>query len=139
MRLMQTLLVSFMQLAPLSLTVLAPLAQAEAVKAPEVSLDEFKKIVATKSATIIDVNSEQMYKDGHVPGAISFAKNEGKLAQALPQDKNAPIVAYCGGPKCTAWEEAASEAQKLGYTNVKHFKGGIKTWKDSGQQVEKMN
>jgi rhodanese-related sulfurtransferase len=39
------------------------------------------------------------------------------------------IVAYCGGPACTAWKKAAQDACKLGYTNIKHFKEGISGWK----------
>lgn len=118
--------------------VVAPAAfAADAVKAPEISLDELKKTVETKSATIIDANGTAMYKDGHIPGAVSFAANEKTLASVLPKDKGAPIVAYCGGPLCSAWEDAAKQAQAMGYTNIKHFKGGIKGWKEAGQKVEK--
>ena len=46
----------------------------------------------------------------------------------LPADKNALIVAYCGGPKCGAWKKAAKAAAALGYTNIKHFSGGISGW-----------
>ncbi len=105
--------------------------------ADEVSLDEIQKLVSTKGATIIDANSTDMYKEGHIPGAVSFAALQDKLATALPADKSALIVAYCGGPRCTAWEDAAAAAKKLGYTNVKHFKGGITGWKSAGQKVEK--
>ena len=105
--------------------------------APEVSLDELKKIVANKSATIIDANGTDMYQAGHIPGAIHFAKHEADLASVLPKDKNAPIIAYCGGPMCTAWEDPATKAKALGYTNIRHFKGGIKGWKSAGQAVDK--
>lgn len=104
--------------------------------APQVTAEEFKKLVDTKSAFVIDANGADMYAGGHVPGALSYAQNEGKLASVLPKDKNALIVAYCGGPLCTAWEFPAQEAKKLGYTNIKHFKGGIKGWKDAGYPVE---
>ncbi len=110
---------------------------AEAALAPEISLDELKAVVASKGATIIDVNSTKSYKDGHVPGAVHFAQHEKNLAAVLPKDKSAPIVAYCGGVMCTAWEDAAKAAKELGYTNIKHFKGGIKGWKDAGQTMEK--
>jgi rhodanese-related sulfurtransferase len=112
-------------------------AAAESVAAPEVSLDELKTLVAKKTATIVDANGDKMYKDGHIPGAIHFATAKDKLAKLLPADKNTLVVAYCGGPLCTAWEDAAKEIKALGYKNVKHFKGGIKVWKSSGQQVEK--
>jgi rhodanese-related sulfurtransferase len=105
--------------------------------APEVSLNDLKNIVASKSATIIDANSAETYDKGHIPGAVNFAKNEKNFASILPKDKNAPIVAYCGGPMCTAWEDPAKKAKELGYTNIKHFKGGIKGWKDSGQEMAK--
>jgi rhodanese-related sulfurtransferase len=110
---------------------------AETASAPEVSLEEFTKLVSGKGATIIDANDTAMFKSGHVPGAISFASSAEKLAQVLPADKSALIVAYCGGPRCTAWEDAAAAAKKLGYTNIKHFKGGISGWKSAGQKVEK--
>ena len=104
--------------------------------APQVSLDDFKKIVADKSAVIIDANGASTYEKGHVPGAVSFASTEGKLASVLPADKNKLIVAYCGGTMCSAWEAAAKEAKQLGYTNIKHFKGGIKGWSDAGMPIE---
>ena len=105
--------------------------------APEVSLDEFKKVVAAKSATIIDANGAASYKSGHIPGAIHFAKHESDFASVLPKDKNAPIIAYCGGPLCTAWEDPAVKAKALGYTNIRHFKGGISGRKSAGQPVDK--
>ena len=113
------------------------LAQAAEHLTPEVSLEELKKIVATKSATIIDGNGTEIYKSGHIPGAIHFGKHQSDLASVLPKDKNAPIIAYCGGPLCTAWEEPAGKAKALGYTNIRHFKGGIKGWKSAGQAVDK--
>jgi rhodanese-related sulfurtransferase len=122
--------------APLTLTQ-APLALASEAVAPELSLDEVKKLVETKGATFLDANSEVTYDKGHIPGAINFSRSSKKLAEVLPKDKNATIVAYCGGPMCSAWEDAAKAAKSLGYANVKHFKGGIKVWQDAGQKVEK--
>jgi rhodanese-related sulfurtransferase len=104
--------------------------------APEISLTDLKKLVDTKGATIIDANSAESFDTGHIPTAVSFAKNEKNFASILPSDKKALLVAYCGGPMCTAWQEAAKEAQKLGYKNIKHFKGGLKGWKDSGNTLE---
>jgi rhodanese-related sulfurtransferase len=54
----------------------------------------------------------------------------------LPKDKNALVVAYCGGPKCKAYEAAAKAAEKLGYTNIKHLTAGISGWKDAGEKTE---
>ena len=103
----------------------------------EISIEDLDKLVSDKSAVIIDVNSAQSYADGHIPGAISYAGTKSIFATVLPKDKATLLVAYCGGPLCVAWEEAAKKAQVLGYTNIRHYKGGIKVWKESGKKFEK--
>ncbi len=102
----------------------------------EISLDDLKKAIDTKSVFLVDANSAKTYSKGHLPGAVSFAKNEKNFASLLPTDKSALIVAYCGGPMCSAWEDAAEAATKAGYTNIKHFKGGLKGWKSAGLALE---
>jgi rhodanese-related sulfurtransferase len=97
---------------------------------PEVSKTDLTQHVEKKTAFVIDVNSASSFKKTHVPTAIHFAANKGNLETVLPVDKNTLIVAYCGGPKCTAWKDAAQAACKLGYTNVRHFKGGISGWNE---------
>ncbi len=83
---------------------------------------------AKKPALIVDVNSNDSFKEASVTGAVHFTKAD-ELAKILPKDKNALIVAYCGGPKCTAWFKAAKVACDAGYTNIQHFKEGISGWK----------
>ena len=76
------------------------------------------------------------FKKGHIPTAIHFASTK-DLSKALPEDKKTLIVAYCGGPGCSAYKRGASAAEKLGYTNVKHLSAGISGWKKAGADVEK--
>lgn len=103
----------------------------------EIGLEELKKLVDAKSVYLVDVNSEKTYSKGHIPTAVNFAANEKNFLTLLPKDKNALIVAYCGGPMCSAWEEAAKTAHEAGYSNIKHFKGGLKVWKSAGLPLEK--
>ncbi len=84
-----------------------------------------------KTAVIIDANSPDSYKAGHVPGALSFAAIKDNLAASLPADKNTLIIAYCGNPHCGAYLRAAKAAEKLGYTNIKHMSAGIEGWNDA--------
>jgi len=58
------------------------------------------------------------------------------LAKVLPKDKKTLIVAYCGNPKCKAYQAAAKAAEKLGYKNIKHFSPGIAGWKEAGEPTE---
>jgi rhodanese-related sulfurtransferase len=105
--------------------------------APEISLDELKNLINSKTATIIDANAESTFDKGRIPTSVSYIKNKTNFAAILPADKNALLVAYCGGPMCKAWEEPAKFAKSMGYTNIKHFKGGLKVWKDSGNELAK--
>ncbi len=103
---------------------------------PDISLADLKKAIAAKDVTIIDVNGPESYQSGHIPGAIDYTVVKEDLAAKLPKDKNALIVAYCGSPQCGAYARAAQAAKDLGYTNVQHYVGGIKGWKEAGEPTE---
>ena len=104
---------------------------------PDISIDDLKKAIDDKKVTVIDVNGSKTFSQGHIPGAIDYAAKKDDLASALPKDKDALVVAYCGGPTCSAYKAAATAAEKLGYKNVKHLSAGISGWKSSGQKLEK--
>jgi rhodanese-related sulfurtransferase len=104
---------------------------------PDISLADLKADIASKKVTILDVNGPVSYANGHIPGAIDFTAHTSDLAKVLPADKESLVVAYCGNEHCGAYARAAEAAQKLGYTNVQHFKPGIAGWKAAGEPTEK--
>lgn len=104
---------------------------------PDISVTEVKTLAESKKAVIIDVNGSESFAKGRVPGALNFEAIKGDLAAALPKDKSTPIVAYCGGPKCKAYQAAATAAEKLGYKNIKHMSAGLSGWKSAGEKMEK--
>jgi rhodanese-related sulfurtransferase len=106
---------------------------------PDITINDLKAAMSSKSVTLLDANGSDSYKEGHIPGAIDFTARKGKLAKVLPKDKSALVVAYCGGPQCNAYQSAAKAAEKLGYTNVKHLAAGISGWHDAGEKMEKAN
>lgn len=110
---------------------------AMAAEFPDISITDLKTAIADKKVVVIDVMGSSSYKNGHVPTAIDFASTQDSLASALPKDKDALIVAYCGGPSCNAYQKAAKAAVALGYTNVKHLSAGISGWKKEGEKLEK--
>ena len=109
---------------------------AKAADFPDISVADVKTNIAAKTITLLDANGTASWKKGHIPGAIDFESSKDKLADLLPQDKGTLIVAYCGGPKCMAYKAAASAAEKLGYTNIKHLSAGISGWKDARETME---
>ena len=108
-----------------------------AAEFPDISIADLKQAIADKKVTVIDVNGAASYANGHVPGAIDFASKGADLASVLPADKGALVVAYCGGPQCSAYKAAAKKATELGYTNVKHLSAGKSGWVAAGESVEK--
>jgi rhodanese-related sulfurtransferase len=101
----------------------------------DIGLAELKAAIAGKRVALVDVNGDESFKEGHIPGAVLYEGRE-KLAKQLPSDKGALVVAYCGGPSCSAYKAAAKAAESLGYTNVKHFGAGIRGWKAAGEKTE---
>lgn len=112
-------------------------ASISAAEFPDLSIKEVRELSESKKGVIIDVNGTESYNKGHVPGALNYAAVKNDLASKLPKDKNTPIVAYCGNPRCQAYQAAAKAASKLGYKNVKHMSAGIAGWKEAGEKIEK--
>ncbi|SKB04082.1 Rhodanese-related sulfurtransferase [Prosthecobacter debontii] len=123
------------KLLALALSLVA--ASAMAAEYPDISIADLKTAIAEKKVTVIDVNGSDSYAAGHVPGAIDFEAKGDDLSKVLPADKGALVVAYCGGPKCNAYKQAAKKAEALGYTNVKHLSAGISGWKEAKEDLEK--
>ncbi len=104
---------------------------------PDISIKELDKAIAEKKVAVIDVNGSNSYKAGHIPTAVDFASNKENLAKVLPEDKETLIVAYCGGPSCSAYKQAAVAAKELGYKNIKHLSAGISGWMQADMETEK--
>ncbi len=105
---------------------------------PAISKDDLVQLIKANSVVLIDANKVETYKAGHIPGAINYKHAGDKFAKLLPKDKKTLIVAYCGGPGCSAWNKAALKLNRLGYDNIKHYPGGLKEWKASGQELNKI-
>ncbi|HYG77220.1 MAG TPA: rhodanese-like domain-containing protein [Planctomycetota bacterium] len=108
-------------------------------KAEDIKHEDLVKAVNEKKVVLIDCNGSESYKSGHIPGAIDFATAKAELDKKLPADKSTLIVAYCGNENCNAYQAGAEAAKKLGYTNVKHYSGGIAGWKKAGEKTAAAN
>ncbi|MCL2045057.1 MAG: rhodanese-like domain-containing protein [Oscillospiraceae bacterium] len=79
------------------------------------------------SFILLDVRSEEEYKDQRIDGAISIPLDiiESAAVSKLP-DKDARILVHCQSGRRSA--EAASILVGFGYSNIYSF-GGIANWK----------
>ncbi|MEZ5300594.1 MAG: rhodanese-like domain-containing protein [Verrucomicrobiales bacterium] len=104
----------------------------------DISISDLKKEIEKGKVIIIDVNGSQSYAKGHIPGAIDYASKKGELEELLKdKDKDTLVVAYCGGPSCSAYKSGAKAAEKLKFKNIKHLSAGISGWLQAGEKTEK--
>jgi thiosulfate/3-mercaptopyruvate sulfurtransferase len=119
-----------------------------------VATEELKQwIDSGKEMLIVDAMPyEESYKKQHVPGAVQFLfpipdmqkwdtkETDGKTLEdfkkLLGENKDKPIVIYCGFVKCTRSHNGAAWARKLGYTHVYRYSGGIFAWKGAKHPIE---
>ena len=82
-------------------------------------LEEMKK----QGAVIIDVRSEQEFKEGHIEGAISIPEYEieNRIKNEIPY-LDQTIVVYCGTGHRS--KRAQKLLEKIGYNNVYNLENG---------------
>jgi rhodanese-related sulfurtransferase len=121
-----------------------------------VTTEELKKWMdAGKDMLMVDTMPyADSYKKQHVPGAVQFLfpipdmkewdtrETDGKTMEdykkLLGDNKDKPVVIYCGFVKCTRSHNGAAWAVKLGYKNVFRYPGGIFAWKGADFPIEKV-
>jgi rhodanese-related sulfurtransferase len=94
---------------------------------------ELKTGLDAGTITAVDALPESYYTQQHLPGALNLVADdvETHAGQLLP-DKNAAIVTYCSNPACQNSSQVAAQLERLGYTNVSKYPGGIQDWTEAG-------
>jgi rhodanese-related sulfurtransferase len=86
-------------------------------------------------ALLVDVRPPNVYRDGHVRGAVNFPLEEIiKRASELPADRGAPIVTICN--RGNASLSGLVVLKSLGYRNVRSLNGGTLGWAERGLPTE---
>lgn len=106
---------------------------------PTISPEEVAEKTGKDGFVLMDVLDEQSFKRAHLPGAINISAHNDSFVEdveASVPDKNTEIVVYCSGPECMLSPQAGQKLIEAGYVNVKHYKGGLKGWAESGNTFE---
>ena len=93
-----------------------------------VSMDEIVDIMNdNENYIILDVRTEEEYKEGHIPNAICIPNEtiDEKIVKQLP-NKDQLVLIYCRSGNRS--KQATKKLENLGYTNLIEF-GGIIDWK----------
>ncbi len=92
----------------------------------DITMEELKQ-KQLEGAEIVDVRSEQEYKEGHIYGAINIPeyKINNSVSETL-RDKDKEIVVYCGTGSRS--KKAYKKLIKLQYKNVYNLYGGTENY-----------
>jgi len=92
----------------------------------KISAEEAKAIIESEDVIILDVRTQEEYKEGHIENSVLLPVNDiaDKAEEILPNN-NTKILVYCRSGNRSA--TAAKQLIILGYTNVYDF-GGINSW-----------
>jgi rhodanese-related sulfurtransferase len=112
-----------------------------AAKPVMIDLAEFRQLIEGGKAVILDARPRVFYRFGHVPGAISLSREEfendyAKNKSLLARRKDDVIAVYCSGDSCEDSGMVADALLKLGFLNVKVYKGGWDEWSGAGLPQE---
>ncbi len=88
-----------------------------------------------ESFVLLDVRSKDDYGKEHIKGARSLPLDELDRAKQLlkPTDN---IIVYCDSYVCSASTSAAKLLSRMGFVNVRDYKGGLREWKTNGLPTE---
>jgi len=111
----------------------------EAGQNGSIRLPEFREIVKSGKAIIVDARPGLFYRLGHVPGAINLSREE--FERDYPKrkelgDKDRLVAVYCSGTDCKESGTVAAALAKLGHSRVVVFAGGWDEWKGAGLPTE---
>lgn len=104
----------------------------------EIETDTLRqRIDSGDDLVLVDALSLISYAASHLPGAINIPPERvDDVAPRRIPDLGAEIVVYCASPTCTSSAEVAERLIELGYTQVRHYAGGKRTWIDAGLPLE---
>jgi len=93
---------------------------------------------ASADFVLLDVRSPDLYRGGHLPGAVNLPHRRIVERNMTEYDADTLFVVYCAGPHCNGADKAALRLARLGRP-VKKMIGGITGWLDEGFSLESIH
>ena len=92
----------------------------------KITAEEAKEMIDTQEVIILDVRTQEEFKEKHIEGALLIPDYElANVAKSKLPDKNKKILVYCRSGNRS--KSAARLLIDMGYTDVYDF-GGIINW-----------
>ncbi len=140
---MRTLLVTASLMLALFPTATAA-QNADAIDAPRITQQAFKKLIAAHNVVIVDTRRAETFAEGHIRGALLLPlegsltwpdEAETVVAQLIKTRK--PVVTYCACSDEATAARAALMLQARGVKSVQALRGGWNEWVKAGNPVVK--
>lgn len=99
------------------------------------TIDEHQLRAGIESGEVIAIMTmgDAAFATAHIPGSVALTS----VSQAKAEyGTNAPLVVYCTDPSCRASLTAFRQLVDAGFTNVRHYAGGLGAWTAAGYSVE---
>jgi rhodanese-related sulfurtransferase len=100
--------------------------------------DELRaRLERAEPLVLLEALPERYYRKAHLPGARLMPHDRvAELAPTLLPSRAAAVVVYCASDTCRNSDQAAAELRRLGYANVRVYRGGKADWQAAGLPVE---
>ena len=86
---------------------------------------------------LLDVRSEEEYREGHIPGAINIPHDDIVSYLASIDDyKDKPVIVYCRSGRRA--KLAMKELESRQFNNVRHLEGDMLGWNETDLPVKKL-
>lgn len=88
----------------------------------------FKNAIANDNVQLVDVRSEQEYKEGAIDNAlnIDFFQQDVFEEEFTKLNKNEPLYLYCRSGNRS--QKASNQLDSLGFSKIYDLKGGYMEW-----------
>ncbi|WP_345734934.1 rhodanese-like domain-containing protein [Prosthecobacter algae] len=105
-------------------------------KVKHVDAEKAAQLVAEGKVTVVDVRTEDEFKDGHIKGAANVDLLSKDFVRKLETvDKSKPVLVHCqAGGRST---RSLPKLEQAGFTEIYHLDGGMADWVKAGKPVEK--
>lgn len=117
-----------------------PIAPAGPVAAvQEIDQGTLKLILAADPHLLVDARSDESYRSGHLPGAVSLPLAEFEDRYPLVSHLFRPdltVIVYCSASSCRDADLLAQFLQEQKIGNLLVYRGGFAEWDETGNTVE---
>jgi rhodanese-related sulfurtransferase len=93
----------------------------------------YEKIQRGDDFRLIMSLDRRAFEQMHIPGSLHFESMEEAAEQIDPGEE---VIVYCSNPLCPVSIQAYRALQKLGFTNLYRYAGGLTEWQEAGYPLE---